>query len=75
MASVCKNNIKYIKDNIADVNDTDIDIIYNKVIGIITTKKKIKKNIKKLKRLDKILYIESNLKFIENDDLDINNYI
>ena len=69
MGTTRKSNINYIKDNIADVNDSEIDILYDKIIKIVPVKIDNKKG-DEIKRLQKILYIESNLKFVENDDLD-----
>jgi len=67
MGSTRKSNINYIKDNIADVDDSDIDMLYDKITEIVPDNKKERDDIK---RLQKILYIESNLKFVENEDLD-----
>ena len=66
MAYARKRNVKYILDNMVDINDDDIDTIYNKIIEFVPIK--VKK--KKLNRMDKILHIKSNLIFIENDNLE-----
>jgi hypothetical protein len=66
MGSTRKINISYIKDNIADVDDSDIDTMYNKMIEYVPNKDKKKK----LSRMDKVLHINSNLLFVENDNLE-----
>jgi hypothetical protein len=67
MTSVRINIVKYIKDNIVNIDEDDIDNIYNKINQIIPNKIK-KKGI--MIRAEKILYIESMLRLIDIDVLE-----
>ena len=66
MAYARINIVNYIKNNIINIDEDDIDNIYNKINLIIPNKVK-KKGI--LIRADKILYIESMLRLVEIDIL------
>ncbi len=58
-----KNLIKFIKDNITEVSDTDITSIYGILNNIM------KHTNKDLNRLNKIIFIENNLQYMENQQL------
>ena len=68
MEELRKTKIKYIKDNLGDVEDEDIDKIYDNMVKLM------KDNIKdknKLDRVDKMKYILKNLMFINSDNINV----
>jgi hypothetical protein len=67
MATGRKKSVKYILDNMIDIEDDVIDVLYDKIIEYVPNKL-VKKT--KLKRLEKVLYINSNLMFIESVNID-----
>lgn len=60
-----KDMISYIEDNIGNASDKDITELYNKMSEIVTTK--ITDNV--LNRVNQTIYIESNLKYMNTDNL------
>ena len=65
MSTIRKPLIKYIKDNIADTLDTDIDLIFDKVVLCMPKNTKIVE----MNRADKIIYIDKNMGFIDQKTL------
>ena len=55
-----KNMIKYIKDNITEVSDTDITSIYGIIINEMKTD-----TTENINRFNKIVFIEKNLQYME----------
>ena len=66
MSLARKYNFDYIKKSLEVLNDNMINILYDKISENIN--KTIKK--KKSERIDKMLFIDTNLKFINDDDLE-----
>jgi hypothetical protein len=66
MDSLRKTKIKYIKDNIVDVDDDDVTTLYEKVILVVPRKLKNDNQ----ERIEKVKYIENNLRYIDDPNLD-----
>ena len=70
MEPLRKKKLQYIKDNIDFLQDKYIDSIYEKIC--INIPNKLKND---LKRVDKMKHIEPNLKYLEDDMMEIVNQI
>jgi len=66
MDSLRKTKIKYIKDNIVDVDDDDVTTLYEKAISVAPRKLKNENQ----ERIEKVKYIENNLRYIDDLNLD-----
>lgn len=66
MSLIRKNNYEYIKKSLEVLDDDTIDVLYDKISENIN--KTIKK--KKIGRIDKMLFIDANLKFVFDEDLE-----
>ena len=65
MSTIRKPLIKYIKDNIADTLDTDIDLIFDKVHKANPKKPRLVK----MDRGKKIIYIDDNMGYVDQPTL------
>jgi hypothetical protein len=67
MSLIRKNRFEYIKKSLDILDDDTISDIYNKIIAILN--KEIKKN--NITRADKLLHIETHLRLIDDDNLEL----
>lgn len=65
MENLRSTKLKYIRGNIGDVDDNNINLLFDKVIETMPQKNK-----KSVNRRDKLLYIENNLRYVDGPNLE-----